>query len=78
MKRMVLTGLLEAAFGCFLYGQTPSITAVVNAASGNVQTLPNGGVAQGAIFTVIGSHLGPASLSIAPSPSPARASSARR
>jgi uncharacterized protein (TIGR03437 family) len=57
-----------AAFGSCLYGQTPTITSVVNAASGNVQSLPNGGIAQGAIFTVVGSNLGPAALSIASSP----------
>ena len=68
MKRVVLTGLFGAAWGSVLYAQAPAITSVVNAASGNVQTLPNGGIAQGAIFTVVGSNLGPATLAIAPSP----------
>ena len=69
MKRTVLTGLCWAALGLsVLHGQTPTITSVVNAASGNVQALPNGGIGQGAIFTVMGSNLGPAALAIDHSP----------
>jgi len=46
----------------------PYITSVVNAASGIVAGLPNAGIAQGAIFLVVGGLLGPANLSIAPNP----------
>ena len=48
--------------------QTPSIRAVVNAAGGIVQALPNGGIAQGAIFTVTGSNLGPTTLFVDQNP----------
>lgn len=44
----------------------PTITGVSNAASNNVQALPNGGVTQGAIFVLYGIDLGPASFSFAP------------
>ncbi len=44
----------------------PAITAVMNAASNIAPGLPNAGIAQGAIFVVQGSGLGPASMSIAP------------
>jgi uncharacterized protein (TIGR03437 family) len=46
----------------------PSISAVVNAASGNNQGLPNGGIAQGAIFLVTGSGMGPSTLAVDPNP----------
>jgi uncharacterized protein (TIGR03437 family) len=45
----------------------PTITAVENAASNIAPGLPNSGIAQGAIFIVQGSGLGPANISIAPS-----------
>jgi len=45
--------------------QAPVINAVVNAASGIPAGLPNSGIAQGAIFLVVGSNLGPGALSIA-------------
>jgi uncharacterized protein (TIGR03437 family) len=44
--------------------QNPSITAVVNAASGIQSPLPNTGIAEGAIFLIVGSNLGPATLSL--------------
>lgn len=44
----------------------PFVTSVTNAASGISPALPNGGIAQGAIFTVFGSLLGPATIAIAP------------
>jgi uncharacterized protein (TIGR03437 family) len=47
-------------------GQT--VNAVVNAASGLVQGLPNSGIAQGAIFLVTGTNLGPSTLATASSP----------
>lgn len=44
----------------------PMITGVSNAASNNPQALPNGAIAQGAIFVVYGSDLGPANIAFAP------------
>ena len=44
----------------------PTITGVSNAASNNAQALPNGGIAQGAIFVLFGIDLGPATFSFAP------------
>jgi uncharacterized protein (TIGR03437 family) len=46
----------------------PFITSVVNAASGILPGLPNSGIAQGAIFLVIGSLLGPDAIAIDPNP----------
>ena len=54
---------LAAAAG-LVYGQ-PAITNVVNAASNITAGLPNAGIAQGSIFTIYGSNLGPAAISIA-------------
>jgi uncharacterized protein (TIGR03437 family) len=61
----------------FAVGQSPSVTAVVNAASwilGTITTptteiagLPNSGIAQGSIFTIEGTGLGPANIVFAPS-----------
>lgn len=45
---------------------TPIITAIENSASNLMAGLPNAGVAQGAIFIVQGSGLGPANIQIAP------------
>ncbi|MGB6942487.1 MAG: hypothetical protein WBE37_08845 [Bryobacteraceae bacterium] len=45
----------------------PTITSVENAASNNSPGLPNAGIAQGAIFIVYGSGLGPANLATAAS-----------
>jgi len=46
----------------------PSITSVVNAASGILPGLPNAGIAQGSIFLIVGSNLGPGTISIAATP----------
>ncbi len=57
------------ALGGFVLGldtPTPLISAVENAASLLVPALPNSAIAQGAIFVVKGSNLGPANISIAP------------
>ncbi len=48
-------------------GQTPTVDAVVNDASGMIQGLPNGGIAEGAIFLIVGTDLGPASGAFADS-----------
>jgi uncharacterized protein (TIGR03437 family) len=50
-----------------LAAQVPSISAVVNAASNIPAGLPNSAIAQGAMFVVTGSTLGPSSLAIASS-----------
>ncbi|MGB7760838.1 MAG: hypothetical protein WBL61_13475 [Bryobacteraceae bacterium] len=58
--------------GFTISGQTtqplPTISSVVNAASWIQPGLPNAGIAQGSIFVVSGSNLGPASISIASPP----------
>jgi uncharacterized protein (TIGR03437 family) len=46
----------------------PAISSVVNAATWIPPELPNGGIAQGGIFVVSGSNLGPAAISIASPP----------
>jgi uncharacterized protein (TIGR03437 family) len=46
----------------------PNVTSVVNAASNILPGLPNAGIAQGAMFVVFGSGLGPANITIAPTP----------
>jgi uncharacterized protein (TIGR03437 family) len=53
-----ITGL-ALGFATIL-GAAPNISAIVNAASNLPPSLPNSGVAQGALFTVFGSGLGPA------------------
>ena len=45
----------------------PSIDSVANAASSNSPGLPNAGIAQGAIFVLYGTDLGPANISFASS-----------
>lgn len=50
----------------FQASQIPTITNVVNAASNISQGLPNAGIAQGAVFVVYGSNLGPSAIAIAP------------
>ncbi len=66
MRQLKLASLPLLAIGVaggVAAGQT--VNAVVNAASGLVQGLPNSGIAQGAIFLVVGSNLGPSPLAIA-------------
>ena len=46
--------------------QNPVISNVANAASGILAPLPNAGIAQGSIFLILGSNLGPAAVAIAP------------
>jgi len=46
---------------------SPTITNVENAASNNPQGLPNAPIAQGAIFIIQGTDLGPATISVASS-----------
>jgi uncharacterized protein (TIGR03437 family) len=55
-----------------LYAQAPAISAggVYNAASYTPSALPGGAIAQGALFIVFGSNMGPAALAVAPSPLP--------
>ena len=51
-----------------VYGQPviqPQLTNVENAASNITAGLPNAGIAQGAIFIIYGSNLGPGTISIA-------------
>ena len=67
MRIVRVSSLMTLAAGLSM-AQVPTITSVVNAAGGIVQPLPNGGIAQGAIFTVVGSNMGPATLSLDHSP----------
>src|SRR5580658_7000289 len=60
MRLLTLTAL-TLSFAATL-AAAPAITAVYNAASWIPVSLPNSGVAQGAIFTVTGTGLGPATL----------------
>jgi uncharacterized protein (TIGR03437 family) len=46
----------------------PFISNVTNAASNITAGLPNAGIAQGSIFTIYGSHLGPGTISVAQNP----------
>ena len=62
-----LGGLLFLTAGISA-GQSPGITAIVNAASGLIQGLPNSGIAQGSIFLVTGTNLGPSTLVTATTP----------
>jgi uncharacterized protein (TIGR03437 family) len=66
LRRLTL-GILPLLAAGVSSGQAPAITAVTNAASGNVQGLPNGGIAQGAVFVVFGTNLGPSALTFAAS-----------
>jgi len=66
---ITLTGVANTNNGpspTFQASQTPTVTSVVNAASNILPGLPNAGIAQGAIFVVYGSNLGPSNISIAP------------
>ena len=63
--RLQLGGLLVLTAG-IAAGQ--SITEIENAASGLIQGLPNSGIAQGAIFVVKGTNLGPSTPVTAATP----------
>ena len=59
--------ILVVILGCLavsgsLFAQTPTITSVQNPASNIPAALPNGGIAQGAIFVVYGRNLGPTAI----------------
>jgi uncharacterized protein (TIGR03437 family) len=54
--------VIFAFFQLNLFGAVPSIGGIVNSAGNNDAPLPNGGIAQGAIFTIFGSNMGPATL----------------
>lgn len=64
MKSARLLLLMAVAVTAAL-AQTPTITAVENAASYVPPGLPNSGIAQGSLFVVKGTNLGPAALAIA-------------
>lgn len=67
MKCFKALPLLALAMGVAA-GQAPSVTTVFNAASNEAAGLPNSGIAQGAIFVVQGSNMGPTTLSFATTP----------
>lgn len=49
-----------------LYAQTPAITSIQNPASNILPGLPNFGIAQGSIFVLYGTNIGPTTLAQAP------------
>lgn len=58
-----LVGLTALAFVCAAsLSATPALTGVYNAAGWMPPKLPNSGIAQGSIFTVTGTGLGPATF----------------
>lgn len=66
---ITLVGVANTSNGpspTFQASQSPTITKVANAASNIQPGLPNSGIAQGAIFVLLGSNLGPSTLAIAP------------
>ena len=63
-RRVALS--LMAVAGCVM-AQNPAPNSVQNPASNILPGLPNFGIAQGSIFVVYGSNLGPAAISVAPS-----------
>jgi uncharacterized protein (TIGR03437 family) len=68
---MRLFSLTAFALGCAAtLAAAPSINGVVNAASWLPPALPNSGIAQGAMFIVSGSGLGPSTLQSAPNKFP--------
>jgi uncharacterized protein (TIGR03437 family) len=60
---MRLFSLTALAFGCAAtLAAAPNVTGVYNAASWLPPALPNSGIAQGAVFTLTGTGLGPSTL----------------
>jgi uncharacterized protein (TIGR03437 family) len=70
MQKLSLALVVTAAT---LAAQNPSITGIVNAASGIPTGFPNYGIAQGSIFLVSGSNLGPSAMQSASQPLPTTA-----
>lgn len=81
-----VSGALGSATGTFSYQgnivqltytalttNNPSITGVVNVASNIPPGMPNYGIAQGSLFAIYGSNLGPANLVVATPPLPTTA-----
>jgi uncharacterized protein (TIGR03437 family) len=62
---VVSIGGLNSNTGLLPVSTAPIVTSVYNAASYIDRNLPNGGIAQGAIFVIKGVNLGPATLTIA-------------
>jgi uncharacterized protein (TIGR03437 family) len=62
-RPLLVTSLLAGAVSA-----QPTISAVVNNASGILQGLPNGGIAQGSIFLLVGSGMGPTPTAISTAP----------
>src|ERR1700728_4489006 len=68
---MRLLSLAVLALACAAtLAAAPSINGVINAASWLPPSLPNSGIAQGAMFIVSGSGLGPSTLQSAPNSYP--------
>lgn len=66
--RTLVTGVLGCVVGSVsLLAQVPAITSIQNPASNTLPGLPNFGIAQGSIFVLYGSGMGPTTISLAPS-----------
>ena len=59
-RNVPLLGFLM--LGTALYAQQPTVASVVNAGSYAVAGLPNAPVAQGSLFILFGTNMGPAAL----------------
>ncbi len=57
--RITFLATLICSFATSVYAQAPEASGAVNAASFANQNLPNGGIAQGSMFTIFGANLGP-------------------
>ena len=64
MKKLLI--LLVSGMG--LYGLAPTITSVMNAASNLNPALPNSTIAQGSLFIIKGTGMGPGTLAFDPTP----------
>ena len=62
LPRVFLVPCILVALGCLPAAAQPVIYGVANAASFAVSGLPNAGIAQGSMFVIFGSGLGPANL----------------
>ena len=67
MKRHLAVLAMAGVFGSFALAQQPSVLAggIVNNASYTPSALPGSAIAQGSIFVVFGSNMGPATLQTA-------------
>src|ERR1041384_1074596 len=67
-KQLILALAIALSAGAFAVSAAPSVAAngVKNSASYANSSFPNGGIAQGSIFVVFGSAMGPDTIAYAP------------